>query len=191
MTRKPIIILLRSLIFIPHLLIFSFSSQKVLILEDVQTYMTKKRLDLSGALGLLFLLENDKYYRKMFYHRISRASYLVKWYAPGASTFFPQGSIGGGVYLPHPYATILNAQSIGKHFTCRQCTTIGNKEDGRNDLRPTIGDNVTLGANVCIVGDIHIGNNVVIGCGSVVVRDVPDNSVVAGNPARVIKEKTE
>ena len=46
---------------------------------------------------------------------------------------------------------------------------------------------MTLGANVTIIGDITIGNNVTIGAGSVVVKDVPDNSVVVGNPARVIK----
>lgn len=69
----------------------------------------------------------------------------------------------------------------------RQCTTIGNKKDGRNDLTPVIGDNVNVGANVVIIGNITIGNNVIIGAGSVVVHDVPDNSVVAGNPARVIK----
>lgn len=69
----------------------------------------------------------------------------------------------------------------------RQCTTIGNKKDGRNDLAPVIGDNVNVGANVVIIGNITIGNNVIIGAGSVVVHDVPDNSVVAGNPARVIK----
>lgn len=96
-------------------------------------------------------------------------------------------SWGGGIYLAHPYASILNAKSIGRNFTVRQCTTIGNKKDGRNDLVPVIGDNVTLGANVVIIGDIKIGNNVIIGAGSVVLHDVPDNSIVAGNPARVIR----
>ena len=88
----------------------------------------------------------------------------------------------------HPYATIINAKSIGRNFSFRQCTTIGNKIDGRNDLVPTIGDNVTLGANVCIIGDIHIGNNVIIGAGCVVVKDVPDNCIVVGNPMRIIKK---
>ena len=57
---------------------------------------------------------------------------------------------------------------------------------GRNDLLPSIGDNVSLGANVNILGDITIGDNVVIGAGSVVVKDVPSNCVVAGNPAKII-----
>ena len=50
-----------------------------------------------------------------------------------------------------------------------------------------IGDQVTVGANVIIIGKITIGNNVVIGAGAVVVKDVPDNCVIAGNPAKVIK----
>ena len=48
-------------------------------------------------------------------------------------------------------------------------------------------DNVSIGANVTIIGDIKIGNNVIIGAGSVVVKDVTDNCIVAGNPARVIR----
>lgn len=58
----------------------------------------------------------------------------------------------------------------------------------KNSKRPVIGDNVTLGANVTIIGDVHIGNNVIIGAGSVVVKNVPDNCVVAGNPAKVIRK---
>ena len=52
---------------------------------------------------------------------------------------------------------------------------------------PTIGNNVNIGSNVCIIGGILIGNNVVIGAGSIVVKDIPDNVVVAGNPAKIIR----
>ena len=48
-------------------------------------------------------------------------------------------------------------------------------------------DNVFIGCNSTILGGVRIGNNVVIAAGSVVTKDVPDNSVVAGNPARVIE----
>ena len=52
---------------------------------------------------------------------------------------------------------------------------------------PIIGDNVNIGSNTCIIGEITIGDNVVIGAGSVVVKDVPSNVVIVGNPARIIK----
>lgn len=51
----------------------------------------------------------------------------------------------------------------------------------------TVGDDVWIGGNVTVIGGIHIGNNVVVGAGAVVTKDVPDNTVVAGVPARVLK----
>ena len=51
-----------------------------------------------------------------------------------------------------------------------------------------VGDNVWFGGNVTVLSGVSIGSNVVIGAGSVVVKDVPDNVVVVGNPCRVIKQ---
>lgn len=55
----------------------------------------------------------------------------------------------------------------------------------------TIGDNVWLGGNVVVCPGVHIGNNVVVGAGSVVTKDIPDWSVAAGNPCKVIRKITE
>ena len=55
----------------------------------------------------------------------------------------------------------------------------------------TIGDNVWIGGNTVICPGVHIGNNVVLGAGSVVTKDIPDWSVAAGNPCRVIRKITE
>ncbi len=55
----------------------------------------------------------------------------------------------------------------------------------------TIGDNVWIGGNTCIMPGVKIGKNVVIGGGSVVTKDIPDNMVAAGNPCRIIKKITE
>lgn len=135
-------------------------------------------------------LQNDRYFRTLFYYRLGRLSKLISWLSPGERTFIiGTKDIGPGFYIAHPYATIINAKRIGRNFSCRQCTTIGNKMDGRNDLIPTIGDNVSLGANVVIIGKICIGNNVTIGAGSVIVKDIPSNSIVVGNPGKVIKNK--
>lgn len=55
----------------------------------------------------------------------------------------------------------------------------------------TVGDNVWLGAGVQVMPGVAIGNNVVIGGGSIVVKDIPDNSVAVGNPCKVIRTITE
>lgn len=55
----------------------------------------------------------------------------------------------------------------------------------------SIGDNVWIGGNVCIMPGVNIGNNVVIGAGSVVTKDIPDNVIAVGNPCKVVREITE
>ena len=55
----------------------------------------------------------------------------------------------------------------------------------------TIGDNVWIGGNTVICPGVHIGDNVVIGAGSVVTKDIPDWTVAAGNPCRVLRQLTE
>lgn len=55
----------------------------------------------------------------------------------------------------------------------------------------TIGDNCWIGGNSVICPGVHIGNNVVIGAGSVVTKDIPDWSLAAGNPCRVLRKITE
>ena len=55
----------------------------------------------------------------------------------------------------------------------------------------TIGDNVWIGGSVVILPGVTIGNNAVIGAGSVVTKDIPDNAIAAGNPCKVIRTVTE
>lgn len=52
----------------------------------------------------------------------------------------------------------------------------------------TIGDNVWLGAQVCVLPGVTIGSNCVIGAGSVVTQDIPNNSLAVGNPCRVVRK---
>ena len=54
-----------------------------------------------------------------------------------------------------------------------------------------IEDNVLVGASAVVIEGVHVGRNAVVAAGAVVIEDVPENAVVAGSPARVIKMKDE
>lgn len=179
-------------LYIPHIICYLLMPEKKkLIKRDISTALETFNIELTDSLALLFFLHNDRYFRKLFYHRIGPViSLLIGWYRPGDRYFVISKTtkIGGGAYFAHPFSTEINAKSIGDNFKCRHLTTIGNKKDGDNDNRPIIGDNVTLGVNVTIIGPVHIGDNVIIGAGSVVVKDIPSDCVVAGNPAKILKQ---
>lgn len=178
------------LFLLPHVILYYCSKNKYLIDMDIAAFKERQHFNLPRNLLLICLLKFNPYYRKIFYSRIGKLSIFIKWYFPGDHTFFIHcNNIGGGINPAHPFATILNAKSIGKNFAIKQNTTIGNKFEGDNDAIPTIGDNVFVGANAVIIGKINIGDNAIIGAGAVVVKDVPANSVVVGNPAHVIKTR--
>ena len=85
--------------------------------------------------------------------------------------------------------TIINPKAkIGKNVSLSQGVTIGADVRGERTGCPEIGDEVFIGANAVLVGKIKIGSNVVIAPNSFVDVDVPDNSVVLGNPC-LIKNK--
>ena len=98
--------------------------------------------------------------------------------------------VGPGLKIEHGYSLVVNDQTIlGKNVHLRHCITFGCilMPDGSQGPSPEVGNNVEFGANSVIIGGIKIGDNSKIGAGSVVVKDVPPNAVVVGNPARVIK----
>lgn len=91
----------------------------------------------------------------------------------------------GGLYIQHGFATIITAESIGKNVWINQQVTIGYN----GDKAPIIGDNVVICAGAKVVGGVRVGNNVTIGANAVVTKDIPDNSVVGGVPAKILKMK--
>ena len=100
--------------------------------------------------------------------------------------FSPMSNIGKNLSMPHPMGIVIGGDTkIGENCTIYQYVTIGQN----NNKFPKIGDNVTIYAGAKIIGDVEIGNNVIVGANAVVTHDVPNNSVVAGVPAKIIKKK--
>ncbi|SFI12749.1 transferase hexapeptide (six repeat-containing protein) [Selenomonas ruminantium] len=85
----------------------------------------------------------------------------------------------------HPYNITINSQVIaGKNLTLLKGCTIGNIK-GDNGGAPIIGNDVYIGLNSTVIGNIKIGNDVLIAANSFVNFDVPDHSIVIGNPGVV------
>ncbi len=98
----------------------------------------------------------------------------------------PSTKIGEGLYIGHFGSIIVNPEAvIGKNFCIGAGTLIGNAQ-GKKKGVPVIGDNVFMGRNAIIIGNVRIGNNVLIAPGAFVNFDVPDNSIVMGNPGHII-----
>ena len=143
--------------------------------------------------SLAFILWKYPEFRNLFYYRYKKHKILVSFLSviarPDNTFRIVADYLGKSPIFYHSFATILNAKSIGDNCIIRNGTTIGNKSDDNNE-RPCIGNNVNIGANAVIIGKIRVGDNVIIGAGSIIVKDVPNNCIVAGNPAKIIKTKS-
>ena len=94
-----------------------------------------------------------------------------------------QTDIGGGFYLGHAYNITINpAAKIGRNCNIHKGVGIGQTNRGKSKGTPTIGNEVWIGINAAIVGNITIGDDVLIAPNSFVNVDVPSHSVVYGNP---------
>ena len=120
--------------------------------------------------------------RKNIFYIIARLMY--KKYSRKYGLQIPrQTKIGYGLYIGHGIGIVISPTAkIGNNCNLSQFTTIGSN----HNKAATIGDNVYIGPSVCIVEDVIIGNNVTIGAGSVVTKDIPENATVAGVPAKIL-----
>ena len=128
-----------------------------------------------GAAGKLwYLWHKHRYHRKQVQMQI----------------FIGPGAVGEGLHIVHPGFIRTGASaSIGKRCTILPRVLIGKKRPGIDAPCVSIGDDCYIGTGATILGPVRIGNNVTIAAGVEVVHDVPDNAVVGGNPARILKMK--
>ena len=124
-------------------------------------------------------------YTKLIQYFVIVIYKLITEYILGSEIHW-RANIGPRLRVFHGYNIVVHSGAvIGKNCILRHGVTIGAKDEA-GLLVPTIGDSVEFGVGVIVIGKIIIGNNVKIGAGSVVVKDISEGEVVAGNPARVL-----
>lgn len=139
-------------------------------------------------------------FNAMYFYRIARKLYLLK--IPVLpriikliifilyNSILPyEADIGKGTMLGYGgIGVVIHKKArIGENCLISQQVTIGGKQ-GYEQV-PNIGNNVDIGAGAKIIGPVKIGDNVTIGANAVVVKDIPDNAIIAGIPARIIRIK--
>ncbi len=98
----------------------------------------------------------------------------------------PAAKLGPGLFIDHGMGVVIGETAeVGENVTLLQGVTLGGTSLKREKRHPTLGNNVVVGAGAKIIGGFKIGDGSRIGAGSVVVREVPTNSVVVGVPGRV------
>jgi serine O-acetyltransferase len=101
-----------------------------------------------------------------------------------------RADIGGGLYIVHSGCIIIHPDvKMGKNCTLSHDVTIGLGGRGEKLGCPKIGDRVYIAPGARIFGAISIGNDVAIGANAVVTKDLPDNAVAVGIPAKIISYK--
>lgn len=101
----------------------------------------------------------------------------------------PDATIGEGFQIYHRGTVVIGPVIIGKNCCVSHNVTIGRSYRGGQLGRPTLGDYVWIGTGAVLVGKINIGNNVLIAPNAFVNFDVPDNSLVIGNPGKIVKKE--
>lgn len=137
-------------------------------------------------LHYIYIFRKAQKYKKKsvpgLFWRLMLRHYQIKY----GFQIYPETEIGDGLYLGHWGALVINPKTrIGKNCNIAQGVTIGQQNRGKNEGFPIIGDEVWIGPNAVIVGNVSIGNNVLIAPNAYVNFDVPSDSMVMGNPGNI------
>jgi serine O-acetyltransferase len=131
------------------------------------------------------------------FHRVAHAVWRRGWPVPArflshiarfltGIEIHPAARLGPGLFIDHGMGVVIGETAeVGENVTLLQGVTLGGTSLRREKRHPTLGNNVVVGAGAKIIGAFKIGDGSRIGAGSVVVREVPTNSVVVGVPGRV------
>ena len=147
--------------------------------------------------------------KAVFFHKIANFFFVAKFYllARIISQFsrfltgieiHPKAKIGKNLFIDHGMGVVIGETSeVRDNVTIYQMVTLGgispsiNSDDQRNIKRhPTLMDNVVVGSGAQILGPVVIGKNAKIGANAVVTKDVEENSVMVGIPAKNVNKST-
>ncbi len=102
----------------------------------------------------------------------------------------PGARIGRRVFIDHGDGVVIGETTIiGDDVTIYQGVTLGGTGKHTGKRHPTIGNGVTIGAGAKVLGPIRIGDHSKVGAGAIVLKDVPENCTVVGNPGRIVKKE--
>ncbi len=170
---------------------YSRSNNKDIINQDIEYWCRRRNIAAKSKLACLVrLLFHCPQFRNLLYFRCRLPNFAKVFCKPDPTVTIADDMndiAGGGLYFEHATATHIACKRMGVGCTFRQLTTLGVKSANRHGEKPIIGNYVDFGVNVICIGNITIGDNAIIAAGAVVVKDVPANALVAGNPAKIIK----
>jgi serine O-acetyltransferase len=124
-------------------------------------------------------------------HRLKLAARLVSQFNRFMTgiEIHPGATIAKGFFIDHGMGVVIGETAeIGEGCLLYHGVTLGGVSLEKKKRHPTLGANVVVGAGAKVLGAINLGDNVKVGANAVVLKDVPPNSVVVGNPGRVVMQ---
>lgn len=113
-------------------------------------------------------------------------SQLARWLT--GIEIHPGATIGSSLFIDHGMGVVIGETAeVGNDVTLYHGVTLGGTSLNKGKRHPTLGDRVTVGAGAKVLGNIYIGSDSRIGANAVVVKSVPENSVVVGVPGQIVK----
>lgn len=127
-------------------------------------------------------------YRRRFFTVARIVSHVNRWFT--GVEIHPGATLGRGIFIDHGMGIVVGETAeIGDNCLLYKGVVLGGTTLSKGKRHPTLGRNVVVGSNACLLGGITVGDHVRVGSNSVVIRDVPPGSTVVGVPARVVERK--